>query len=774
MMTKKLRTYKRSSKLAAALLCLGMLAVPAISRADMLFEENFERVTGENGSISGGAYMPALFGWGWTVELSEDESLNPGNISYPLGSTWNQAEGTVEVVVGRLASPASPGRRNCIFNLTNSSGGQLLSLYIAWQTTFPGDTFVYINGLDALAPVSPNHAVSLGRRFEEGEWLQLVLGWDRDRGEVNLYANGREIEIFQRPLLHGSMTKDISPVPEVVMDSADRGPPAGVVFSALPSTDGGERDSSHMYSAVIDRFRVYDEKLTPDRLVPVGSISHNGSTISGYSGGLVAGDTLEVSIEAEEKGSAAFNIEGVADSVTMTESDETPGVYRGSYTIKYADLAEGASVTGHFVSALGVGSEPLVSADRVSMDGRITIEVEVDDEMLPADGEASTGIRITAKDANGSEIKDHPISIFLSTTDEYTGLVGGGSVEELTGSEVDADWGGITDSFGEVTASYTSGFAAKTILLSARDMVSGDAGTGFVRSFIEGTVDIVVSRPSASALNLAGTLEVELSKDWLTADGRSRSRITAILKDDDGKAVEGHTINFTLYGDNGSLRLIQARTDSRGRAIADYIAGTVMGQVEIAVRDLTSGLSSLVSIELRPDAPAIITLTAEPGEVVTGEEVAIRASVSDINDNPNNQVDVQYSVVSGTGLLSADSVATDSDGEATVTFTGSEPGVVTVKGVVVSRAPADEELSAAAGAVFLYGLDEDPDDLEVIRWLASPGDKVVRGQGLVELEDRSGEIYTAIAPRDGELGPLVAEERDVVSYGQTLGYVLVK
>jgi hypothetical protein len=49
---------------------------------------------------------------------------------------------------------------------------------------------------------------------------------------------------------------------------------------------------------------------------------------------------------------------------------------------------------------------------------------------------------------------------------------------------------------------------------------------------------------------------------------------------------------------------------------------------------------------------------------------------------------------------------------------------------------------------------------------------VVRGQGLVELEDRSGEIYTAMAPRDGELGPLVAEERDVVSYGQTLGYVL--
>ncbi|GBE15360.1 hypothetical protein BMS3Abin14_01419 [bacterium BMS3Abin14] len=40
------------------------------------------------------------------------------------------------------------------------------------------------------------------------------------------------------------------------------------------------------------------------------------------------------------------------------------------------------------------------------------------------------------------------------------------------------------------------------------------------------------------------------------------------------------------------------------------------------------------------------------------------------------------------------------------------------------------------------------------------------------LEDRHGETYTVKAPRDGVLATFVAEERDRVEYGQTLGYIL--
>jgi len=90
----------------------------------------------------------------------------------------------------------------------------------------------------------------------------------------------------------------------------------------------------------------------------------------------------------------------------------------------------------------------------------------------------------------------------------------------------------------------------------------------------------------------------------------------------------------------------------------------------------------------------------------------------------------------------------------------------------MSRVPSDEELSAAQGAVFLYGLEEDPGRLDVLEWFVEPGDEVVEGQGLLTLEDRRDNLYTVIASRDGIVSTFVAEERDRVEYGDTLGYVL--
>jgi biotin carboxyl carrier protein len=268
-------------------------------------------------------------------------------------------------------------------------------------------------------------------------------------------------------------------------------------------------------------------------------------------------------------------------------------------------------------------------------------------------------------------------------------------------------------------------------------------------------------------------MEVSLSREWLTADGRSRSRITAMVRGADGDAVQGHNIQFALLGDNGSIRTVQGRTDSRGRAYADYIAGTVMGQVQVEVRDLTSGLAAMVSIELRPDAPAEIELAADPGEVVTGGQATVTATVTDANGNPNRNVDVLFDVPVEKGTLGAPSVPTDEDGMAAVTFTaGDTAGLVTVRGTVISREPTAEEISAAEGAVFLYGLDEDPGRLEVSEWLVEAGDEVVEGQELVVLEDRSDTVYTVVAPRDGMVSTFVAEERDRVEYGDTLGYVI--
>ncbi|MDF1536749.1 MAG: Ig-like domain-containing protein [bacterium] len=516
---------------------------------------------------------------------------------------------------------------------------------------------------------------------------------------------------------------------------------------------------------------MHDRPVNP--FVPViERVAHDAFEVAGYSGNLVPGDLLTVTLEGDAYQEASFDL-GSMVRLPMEEAPESPGRYSGSYLFRWGDGAFEGPVTGHLTGATGQEAVPSVSARTVKVDCRAHLEVAAEADLLPADRSSTSPVLIRVADANGKTVAGHPLKLALSTTDEYTGVVGGGTFGDEVGVAIDVDWGGVTDSFGEVTAEYISGFAAKTIVVSARDMVSGDIGVGWVRSFVEGEVDIVVTEPKVSALSIAGSMEVFLSRQWLTADGQSRSRITAVVKDAHGEPIAGHSVLFTLLGNNGTIRVIQGRTDPKGRAFADYIAGTVMGQVQVEVRDQASGALALVSIELRPDAPAKIELTVDPGEVVTGGQATIIARVTDANGNPNGNVDVLYDISMGKGLLNSSSVPTTKDGVATVQFTaGDTSGLVKVRGTVISRVPTAEEMEAALGAVFLYGLEEDPGRLEVVEWLVRPGEEVIEGQELVVLGDRNDVHYAVVAPRDGTVSTFAAEERDKVQYGDTLGYIL--
>ncbi|MDT8365928.1 MAG: Ig-like domain-containing protein, partial [bacterium] len=587
-----------------------------------------------------------------------------------------------------------------------------------------------------------------------GETVHFLFTWGPTPTENSIFLNGKRLN---------AEIKGVSTIPNMVGRSA---------FLVFGSTLSGPDQAWNMMTSIIRDVKVYNDVVDPRRPT-IEAVGHNAFDVVGYSGKLVSGDALKFWLRAEPGGVASFDIGGSLTGIPMVEDADAPGSYTGTFTVPPGLFLQETQVVGRFSNRFGYAAEPLPSARKVTIDSRTLITVQPSNDLIPADRSSRAGLTVKAINANGKAVPNHGLKLTLSTTDEYTGTVGGGSFEDQVGGTIDVDWGGVTDSFGEVTAQYISGFAAKTILVSAKDMVSGDVGVGWVRSFINGTVDIVVTEPKVSALSVTGSMDVSLSRDWLTADGRSRSRITAVVKDASGKPLSGHHVRFTLLGDNGSIREVQGKTDSRGRAYADYIAGTLMGQVQVEVRDLTSGMVAIVPIELRPDAPAVIELAADPGEVVTGGQSTVMAKVTDTNKNPNRNVDVLYDISVGEGTVSSPSVATDEKGNASVTFTaGDKPGLVTVRGTVISREPTAEELSAAEGAIFLYGLEDDPGRLEVIEWLVKAGDEVVEGQDLVVLEDRSDNSYTVVAPRDGTVSTFVAEERDRVEYGDTLGYII--
>ncbi len=735
-----------------------------------------------------------LFGW---IGRYEKGNALAGNeaVVLPLdGSLFNDS-GSVSFLVKRhRISTKGSYRKQSAFNsviwFLDEKGEELLGLYVIWKDDFkkPSQTVI-----DTTGNLNLWGTVPAGRIVQLGDWTHFIATWDAVTGQSDLFVNG--ISMIDK--------SNFFPFNE---DRLEWTKTMALAFSAVREVRIGAdlTGSDPSYEALIAEVRVDDIALTPRQantlfrdtyrkygLLPnIKSVTHDAFQAAGYSGKLVKGDTFAVTLKAEPGGSATFDLvqpESVSNGVTtpekiriaghaMTEDPDNPGTYTGTHSVQYGEDVEDGQVVGHFADSKGILADPAAALHPVTVDTKVYMDVNSSNDLIPADEESKAGITIVAKDANDKPVRDHELLLTMSTTDEYTGTLGGGTFEDMVGGEIDVDWGGVTDSFGEVTAQYQSGFAAKTILVSAKDMVSGDVGVGYVRSYITGTVDVLVKKPQAVALSLAGSMDVSVSREWLTADGRSRSRITAVVKDRDSKPVEGHNIQFTLHGNNGKIRTIKSWTDSRGRAFADYIAGTVIGEVQIEVRDLTGGHVAVVSIQLRSDAPAEIALTAEPGEVFTDNAIGsvITAKVTDANGNPNFNTDVLFEVASGGGTMSADSAVTDEkDGIASVSFfPGSEPGLSTIKATVMSRAPTDEEVAAAKGAVFLYGLADDPGRLEVIEWYAKPDDEVTEGQDLVKLEDRRGTFYTVVSPRDGVLATFVAEERDRVVYGQTLGYVL--
>ncbi|MBI5443231.1 MAG: Ig-like domain-containing protein [Deltaproteobacteria bacterium] len=525
-------------------------------------------------------------------------------------------------------------------------------------------------------------------------------------------------------------------------------------------------------------FAVVGQDTLDDKTPPViTQASHDGFKVAGFSGRLVAGDQVTVTLKGEPAGYASFELSEVPGRVAMKEVD--PGSYAGSFVVPWG--AQGTAVPVTVYLADEAGNETAGQAEApLAFNTRVRLTVGAKDGLLPADKKSQTKLTVKATNANGKVIEGHELELTLSTTEEYTGVVGGGDVEWRLASMDDVDnvevrWGGATDNFGEVSATYTAGFAAKTALLVAKDLTTGNVGAGWLNTYVASTVAIeLIPRTQKGAQDRA-VLRISADPAKLTADGRSTSRIKVWLTDLSGSPVVGAKVAFTLGNENGRLKLLQATTDPKGVAEAEYRAGTSIGTVTVTASAAEYGVTGMVQIVLLADAPAKIDLVASTAKLVANgsDQATLSIRVSDIHDNPNDNVPVTFAVLRGSGKVSAPVLITDRYGEGAVVFTaGTGPGTAIVEARHTSRAPTEDELRRVYGTVFVPRLfdRQERDRVILVDWLVRAGDKVEKGQTLATLETRTGNV-NLLAPAKGVFVREVKHERDRVELGDTVGYV---
>lgn len=771
------------------LVFIGLLltaVAPEVCHGRLLWEDTLKGAS--LGEVTGGGFLSTPGGQGWAPGNRKDHPgpsfSRPDAISYPLakGENFNPDAGALRLRMryrGGLTDYQARIWSSTLVDFIGPGDTTSVLVYAEWQGH---EDVSHLNmvGFEYQEDVF-GFFIPLGWKVKPGDIVDLAISWGPDPVKDNrIYVNGREIRAF----LDGGKK------PAKVREStfARYLAKVGKMRLGIDSGDGGVYPAGRApaVDTIFELVQLYDQPMTPadlGMLPTIGSVSDDTFGVTGISGKLVAGDKVTVTLVAQTGGKASFDM-GMMKDIPMEEVPPreaapgapavAPGTYRGAYTILPGNDYENGQVTGRFVSSDNVAAEAVLSASRWNIDTKPSVTFKIDRKDLPADSSAKARIKLAAKDANGNPVKGRHLKLTLATTDEYTGTVGAGDFGKEVGATVETRWKGETDSWGEVEFDYTAGFAAKTVILTAKDLDSGGVTVDYITAFKEASIDIALTPPvsrAAARRGLQYTLKVEASRTELTADGRSRSVIRATLMDPNGTPVAGDPVMFTLSSPNGTLRTIAGTTDSSGTATAEYTAGKKIGIVVVTATATLRNATGNVSIILMSDAPAKIYLKARPETLPADgfSRADLSVKVTDINDNPNKDTKVEFKIARGGGKLEYTDRVTDRFGDAQNRYSaGNLPGIASVAATVRSKIPTEAELAKARGVLFApYSADSD--SIRVEKWFKRKGDSFLKGEVLVEYTvGRGATVYRIPAPYDGTLGEIFVEYWDRAEVGQTL------
>ena len=167
------------------------------------------------------------------------------------------------------------------------------------------------------------------------------------------------------------------------------------------------------------------------------------------------------------------------------------------------------------------------------------------------------------------------------------------------------------------------------------------------------------------------------------------------VNDQNGDAFSGTVVTFAVTGGGGTLSDTSVTTGSTGRAEATLTLGSTAGTNTVTAD--VSGISTTITFTATATAEALVATTlvrlsgnAQTGTVGKELDNPFVAEVQDQNGDALSGVTVTFAVTIGGGSISASSVTTDANGQASTTLTlgsaaGSNRVVATATGVTATR-----------------------------------------------------------------------------------------
>ncbi|MCX8956900.1 hypothetical protein EHW65_06300 [Erwinia psidii] len=269
--------------------------------------------------------------------------------------------------------------------------------------------------------------------------------------------------------------------------------------------------------------------------------------------------------------------------------------------------------------------------------------LEVTKNNVVANGTDTASLAVTVTDANENLVANQAVSL----TAAADLLLSAGSV--TTGSD------------GTATLTATSNTAATLTVTATANGSTATADVTFVADRSTATVTSLEATPASN----------------LTADGKTQSVLTAVVKDAQNNLVSGMTVTFSA-DNQAQLSSPKATTDNNGQisiTVTSRRAGNSV--LKATVNDSTTSTTITFVADRSTAVIGSLTVTTDNATADGKSANALQVTVVDGNGNPVADQVVALSAPEGL-TLSAASVTTGSDGTASLTATSTTAATLTV------------------------------------------------------------------------------------------------